>query len=853
MLSRKFVLHCGSGVSALLASLAAAPALAQTAPAAAERSAGTALEEVIVTARRREENLQDVPAAVSAVSGQALQDRQITNPSDLQTVIPSLSIGGANSVFSRSAANYSIRGVGQGLFGGGSVTSYFAEAPFGPTGPSMPFFDIGSIQVLKGPQGTLFGRATAGGAVLVGPNAPTADTFHGLVNGRFGNLSRSDLNAVVNVPIIEDQLALRVAVNRTHRRGYVKNLVTGQHMDGDDSRSVRASLLFEPADWFKNTIFYNYYDFDATTAARVTIGANLGLANLNRNAAAFATVCGQAVGFGFATDVASCQAQRVQILADIRSALVTEVNASAQGGKNLRRMTTGTAYGNVENINRHDIFNTTEIKLPDVGPMSLGVKNIFSFQQARNRVSGNFSATPFDLNASAYGTSAQSQWINGQVVGDTGKFNKTFTNEFQVNGSVYDDALIWIAGYYYQNQPVSEGLRGSSNLNRTFGGVGTPNLGPISATPMALAGHSRETAYFGQFTADLDRVGLDGLKFTAGYRKTNTEVTAINAAAVVNYPSGLITPGAISRSVTKGSGPGYTFALDWAVNKDLLVYVTRRRGYKPGGLNTIQGASAVPGFVSEYSSESVIDTEAGAKWDFYLGDARGRLNVAAFKDDYKNIQRGVNAITPAGQNIAFTANVAAATIKGFEAEGFLVFDRWSLIGTYSYTDAAYTTWTGADPLGAAPAGTNIDLSNNPFANTPKSKLSLTVQYDLPVAEELGEVRGSLTVSAQTRSWLSDQAQRYIEVYSNNPSVIIAESSLKNVVSEPGFVVANARIDWKGVMGREELDAGFYVKNLTDKTYAYAGALALQSLGVAQKLYAEPRTFGVELTYRFGAN
>ena len=99
-------------------------------------------------------------------------------------------------------ANYSIRGVGQGLVGGATVTSYFAEAPFGPTGPSMPFFDIASVQVLKGPQGTLFGRATVAGAVLVQPNAPTSDSFYGSVNGKFGNLGRSDLNVMFNVPVI---------------------------------------------------------------------------------------------------------------------------------------------------------------------------------------------------------------------------------------------------------------------------------------------------------------------------------------------------------------------------------------------------------------------------------------------------------------------------------------------------------------------------------------------------------------------------------------------------------------------------------------------------------------------------
>lgn len=850
-MTRTRTLKYGVAIGAL--SMAAAAVPAGSLKAAEVEPRATAIEEVVVTARRREENLQDVPAAVTALSGQALAQQQIRTPTDVQVVTPSLSIGGANSVFSRNMGNYSIRGVGQGLFGGASVTSYFAEAPFGPTGPALPFFDIESVQVLKGPQGTLFGRATAGGAVLIQPRLATPDALYGMAQGRLGNRGRTDLDLMLNVPIIEDKLAVRVAFNRTHIDGYVKNLSTGQEMDGNDSRSVRASLVARPVDWFSNNLVYNYYDFDATTAGRVVIGANLGLANLNRTAAAFTAVCTSAVSFGLATDLASCQAQRVGILANIRSALTAEVNRTAAGGDALRTITTGNAYSNMEYIQRHDLVNSTRIDLPDVGPFKVSLKNIFSYQRSRSLVEGNFSGTPFDLNASAFGASSQAQWVNGRVVADPGAYNRLFTNEFQVNGSIDNNAIIWIAGYYYQNAPVTAGLRGSTNLNRTFGGVGTPNLGPISATSMPLDGHSRETAYFGQFTGDLGRIGLDGLSFTAGYRKTKTEVVNTTAAAVITYPAGTIAPGAVSTSRTSGSGPGYTFSLDWKATDDLLVYVTRRRGYKPGGLNVIPGASAVPGFVPAFDPETVIDTEIGAKLDFRLSDtSRGRLNIAAFKDDYTNIQRGVNAITPAGQNIAFTANVAEARIQGFEAEGFLlVGERWTVSGSYSFIDSDYRKWRGADPLGAAPVGTNIDLSNNPFANAPRQKASLTVQYVLPTPEEIGEVSAAVTVFGQGRAWLSDNARRFIEVYNGNPNVILGGRTLEDAVSDPGFTAANARLDWRGVMGRENIDASLYVKNLTDKVFAYAGSVSLQSLGIVQKLYSEPRTFGIELTYRFG--
>ena len=841
---------CATCALAFAADLRGAAAQTQGAPRASD------LEEVIVTARRREENIQDVPAAVTAFSAAALERQNIRNPTDIQTVTPNLSVGGANSVFSRNMGNYSIRGVGQGLFGGAAVTSYFAEAPFGPTGPAMPFFDIESVQVLKGPQGTLFGRATAGGAVLIQPRIATADKVYGMAQGRLGSRNRADLDVMLNVPIIQDQLAVRIAANRTHIDGYVKNLVTGQDMDENDSYSIRGSVMFRPADWFRNTLIYNYYNFDAITAGRTLVGANLGLPNLNRTAANFTAVCTTAASFPngslgpgvINSSVAACQTQRVQILADIRTALVAEVDRVRNGGE--RTITTGTTYPNNERVQRQDLVNTTQVDLPQVGPLALNVKNIFSYQRFRSVVNGNFMTTPFDLNASAFGPTSEANYINGQVYAGLGKYVRLFTNEFQINGQVLDDALIFIAGYYYQNQPVSSALGGSTNLNRTFQGVGNVNLGPISATQFPLTGYTRETAYFGQFTADLGRVGLEGLHFTAGYRKTRTDVVSTLAASTIVYPAGTLVPGAVTTSRTQGEGPGYTFSLDWKASDDLLIYATRRRGYKPGGINVAVGASAVAGFVPIFSPESVTDTEVGVKWDFRPADnIRGRLNLAAFRNDYTDIQRGASAITPAGQFIAFTNNVAEARIQGFEAEGLLqIGDHWTVSGAYAYLDAAYTKWSGADPLGARVG--NIDLSNNPFANAPENKASLTGQYQTPLRRG-GDLVASFTVYGQDRSWFSDNAQRFLEVYGASPQLILAGGSLAEALGDPGFVAANARVDWKGVMGNENLDAGIFVRNLTDELYAYAGSASLNAIGTVQKLYAEPRTWGVELTYRFG--
>ena len=807
-------------------------------------------DEVVVTARRREESNQNVPAAVTAIGAATLQKQQIATPSDLQRITPSLSIGGGNSVYGSNSSNYAIRGLGQALFGGASVISYFGEAPFGPTGAGMPFFDIASVQVLKGPQGTLFGRASVGGAVVVTPQAPTFDSAHGLVDARIGNLGRADFDAVLNLPV-NDMVGLRVALNRTHLSGYVRDITTGKRLSGINSQSARVSVKIKPFDGLENTTVYNLYNYDAPLLARILVGANTNLGQINRPASAFTTVCTQAVTFGLATDVASCQAQRVALEAAMRAALAAEVARTSKGGDELRRFTGGTAYPQEEKAVSQTLVNTLQLRLPEMGALRLGLKDVFSIQKNKNIVNGDWNGTPYYINASAFcaspfspntGCGAQGQFVNGRAVVSLGRYNRLFTNEGQLNGSINNDDLIFLLGYYYQNASVPYDTEGSTNLNLTFAGINTPNLGPLSATPLNIRGNDKEHAYFGQFTLDLGVVSLDNVHVTAGYRKTRSHIVRTTAAATYSYPSGRIIPGALSTTDTRGSGPSWNVALDWKATPDLLLYATRRRGYKPGGQNTSVGASTVPGYVAEYLPEKVIDTELGVKWDFTVGGLRGRLNADVFRDDYTNIQRGTNAISSAGNNFAFTANVAAARLQGVELEGFIeATSRLTVSGTYSFIDSKYTKWRGSDPLGAAPAGSIIDLSNNPFANAPRHKASITVDYDLPVSGDIGTMRASVTGYGQTRSYFTDQAQRNIEVY----GAAIAPS-----LSDPGYVAFNARFDWRSLFG-SSLDAALYARNLGNRIYAASGGVSLNSVGTAMKIFSQPREVGMELIYHLG--
>lgn len=247
------------GVSALPLALIGTPASAvaqespQTAPEkSSEDAAGGATsggEEILVTARRRAESQQSVPLSVTAISGEKLAAAGVKNIIDLQFQTPELTVvgGGGN----RNQVSYAMRGQTQ-AYGGAlpGVASYFADMPI-ISQASPPFLDLQNIQVLKGPQGTLFGRNTTGGAILFVPQRPTNE-FGGYAMVKAGNYDLRHAEGALNVPIMSDVLAVRIAGQRIKRDGYTHVLTDGSYRDDVNSYAYRASLLFTPSENFSN-------------------------------------------------------------------------------------------------------------------------------------------------------------------------------------------------------------------------------------------------------------------------------------------------------------------------------------------------------------------------------------------------------------------------------------------------------------------------------------------------------------------------------------------------------------------------------------------------------------------------
>jgi iron complex outermembrane receptor protein len=260
-----------AAVGAVLAAAgmgAAAPACADVATASSDTSSpgqngeaqasATSLEEIVVTARRREEDVQSVPITVAVLSATQLNEENVTTANDLARVSPGLSI--MNTAANHEATTFSIRGQGSTFGSGPGVIPYFDDVPnfsgaSATSGGAPPIFDLQNIQVLKGPQGTLFGRNTTGGAVLFTPQMPT-DQTEGYVDTRLGNYARRDLEFAIGGSIVDDKLMFRISGQSLNRDGYTKYLTDGSMLDNEDSQAIRAILTFKPVDSLQNTTLF---------------------------------------------------------------------------------------------------------------------------------------------------------------------------------------------------------------------------------------------------------------------------------------------------------------------------------------------------------------------------------------------------------------------------------------------------------------------------------------------------------------------------------------------------------------------------------------------------------------------
>ncbi len=636
-MSAKLTLAFASTI-ALLAPIAGAGAQPAEADTSGGASAG-AMEEIVVTARRREERVQSVPIAITAFTGRDVAEKRIATAQDLQKFVPSLIVS-SNDV--RDANNYTLRGQGSTVGAGPGVVVYFDEVPlplnistFANGGGPGLYFDLENIQVLNGPQGTLFGRNTTGGAVLLQPKKPT-NNFEGYGQLTLGDYNDQEFEGAINVPVVPDKLLVRAGGNFQFRDGFTKDAVTGKDYDNRDFWAGRVSVTLRPTDDFENDFVYNsvYSHTNGTGTELLAVAPNSRFTRYIPDA--FAILAAQ-----------QARGQR----ATVSSTNPLEINYT---------------------------FSLIDIARWDIAD-DLALRNLASYQELKffRRLDDDGSAAPF-LDA----TPNSAGWNT-----NTG----TYTEELQLQGKSLDEHLTWTVGTYLEfYHPVGQQI--SDNIEfAILHGFGT----------RGETGNSK--AVYGQGTYDLGQVSdaLAGVKLTAGYRyswdfRSDFSQNAIYAGPVKICIVGTA-PNCIDGADQHFSAGTWTFGADYRVTQDTLLYAKGSRGYKSGGFNATSSDPLALTFKPEY----VTDIELGVKKDWQFGDVKARSNLALFHDDYSNVQRAVP--TSAGAAGSATENAAAATIEGIELQGAIgPWQGIELAAAYSYLHAHYDSFVlpdGTDATG----------------------------------------------------------------------------------------------------------------------------------------------------------
>jgi iron complex outermembrane receptor protein len=773
---------------------AAPPSGQDTAPAGAADGAGasTQIGEIVVTAQRREQALSKVPVAVSAFGGDTLQKRVVVREQDMSTLVPGLIVkNGQNS----NQLSFTMRGQTLDPFSGASpaVLTYINEAPFVGGNTSTAFFDFSSLQVLKGPQGTLFGRNATGGAILYETTKP-GDEYGGFVTLRAGERSMFQAQGAVDLPLVPDKLLIRLAGDYTTGNGYIHNVNTGSTLGDVDSKSGRLTIVARPTDNLENTFVGQYSKFGGTEGSGGLFSYH-GCGETNNGFTLTATMdCVYGPNSPFAPKLGN---------GPPGPGTWPGATAGYLAWQQQHPYKVWLSYDLPHSAHAAFITNTTKWKLND----DLTVKNIFSWGESFARTPGILTGSPFgaiDLfNFSGLG--------NGPPGGETFDIHR-WSNEIQLQGKAFDSRLDYIVGFFYDQK------RQTDYIPVVVG----PELFPTPLADIAYRYRGRDSseAVFAQATYKL----TESLSATLGGRYTWEHVKLNQEPGSLFTLPGMPTPPNESKDL---SAPSWTFNLSYQINPDNMVYFAQRGSFRSGNFN---GAVVPYGNLNFFKNEYTHDFELGYKFSGRVAGVPAHFNTALYQQDVKNAQHATYALV-AGNPAAFTVNVPKARIRGVEVDGDIRPTGWLTLGlSGAYTDAQYTK--NIVDLSSQTGIPGYKIPFDSYPDSPKWAGSVYADVTLPTPPSLGEMILHTDVFAQSSSY-----------FSSNAGSITPRTRLD------GYAIVNMRLSWNEIMG-SKVSLGLYVKNLLDKVYYSSGYVEGASGGFNTALWGEPRTFAVELSAKF---
>lgn len=781
--------------------LLSSPAFAQDSGAAGQSvttEGASGLDEIIVTARKRSENLQETPIAITAMSGEMLEERQISNVAEAGQFAPNVNIQPvANLSGSSASLTAFIRGVGQTDF---QITSdpgigiyvdgvYMARS----VGALLDMADIASIEILRGPQGTLFGKNTIGGAIVVNSNLPS-NKFELSGEVATGRFNRADVRGMINVPIT-DSLALRAVASYETRDGYMERLLDGGRQGNKNSFGGRIALKWDATPNFTAVLMADVNIRREESAANTLLG-------INDSATFDLTAPSSLYWWNKVRSGSDCGADG-ELAPLTNPACITS-----------RWITNNidTVWSDAKNKSDFDLWGTNLTLDWNIDDFS--IKSISAYRDQKSLFFYDLDATPIPLLQSIERIKV---W--------------QFSQELQFNGKLFDDRLKFTSGLFYLKEKGNEINPGNFGFANFIAGGKTDN---------------DSYAAYTQFTFEVtDRLSITpGIRYTnetKRYDPSNRGITEDFTAGVIpGFPDGIFnalsrctvspapqppSPNCVADPIFNPSGQQLlpavevaikskewtpAFTIDYKVANDILAYASYSKGFKSGGF--VQRIFPAEPVTPSFDPEFVETYEVGIKSE--LLDRRLRVNVAAFQSDYSGIQIVVQeGIGPK------LRNAGTGRIKGLEIEGEAVPIDWLRVNFgLGYLDAYYRS--------LAPNAVGLSLDSK-FAFVPKWTGSSSVS-----AEVYNSGRGILTLNG---NW-SYQSSTFKDA-ANNP-----------LLFQSAYSVFGASASFIGANDHYKITAG--VTNIGDKRYIRGGFSDPQTIGTTIGSYSRPREWFLKVGYKY---
>jgi iron complex outermembrane receptor protein len=791
---------------------------------------------IIVTARRRQESSQDVPLAISVIGGDHIDNTGAFNVRRLQQLTPTLQFYSSNP----RNTTLSIRGIGApfGLTNDGfdqGVGIYVDDVYYARVASStFDFLDVSQIEVLRGPQGTLYGKNTTAGAINITTRAPTFD-FEGRAEVTIGNLDFKQAKASVSGPL-SDTVAARLAVSSTSRQGTIYNVTSGNYINEQDNIGLRGQVLFKPNDDLDITLSGDFSRQNPECCGTVFVRTGATQRPLTRQYDALAAAQGYTVvsrnPFDRLTDIDADLSATNEL-----GGLALKANWNL--GSGTLTSVTAWRYWDWKPANDRDFTGL---------PITTQSQNPSQQNQYSQEFRYNYSSHDIDF-----------------VVGAFGFYQTVRTQGTEALGSA---ASRWLL-----NPGTNPAL-----FNPPVTGCGPTASNQLACDPTVLEG---ETAYndirldntsaalFGQLSWKVnDKLAIQpGIRLNYDKKKGLYERKVFdgqgNPVLFVDPVTGLpitnartaaqrdqLTPQRIEPEFSDWNF-SYDLNISYKFTPDILGYVTYAKSFKPGGINlngVPNDAQGVPQIqVATIKPESVNHYEAGIKTSFW--DGKAILNLAIYRTDIKDYQALVNS-GAVSTTRGYLANAEKVRTQGVEGDfSIRPSERFNLYVNGAYTDATYRKFTGAPCPPELSGGTTATAGQTPSAPGTPGGIS-PASCDISGQRLPGVSEWSFSFGAeynQPVTLFRQEGQVYLGYDGSARSNFSSNPSPSAYTWVDGYSLSNFRLGFRTDKG---FDIYGWVRNAFDAHYFELLQVAPGSTGLIVGNPGDPRTFGLTIKAGF---